>query len=989
MEYKNKYLKYKNKYYDFVIDKKMEGGNPLINIPIGIGIAGIVGYISNKLFCNSNEIEEYLKKLSNILNLKTDTLLKLTNIVDVIKKSELKVILELIDGLLKEEPGIREAIIQKYSENKDILENDPFLKLLQDETLFRNFIDEMNAVLEHGDMGRCLSQDDYSLLESKLLNITERLRVTLFDLNKKNEALSDRNNELRTKQEQFHVQELEISDLKNQLETNNQNIIALEAEFKRKNKERDSALAKSKEDMLTNIAQREAEMKQDIEQREAEMKQDMDEREATMLDNIKEKEELSRKYLEDLESLKRIDLEKSVLLEEQILRNRTLESEVKSKEKEIIDSNMGKWMLKGKIRGNEKKLDKSKEEMDSIQADLSSTKDDLKRKERELFSTKEVLSKTESNLEESRIKNIDLTKQFGLDRWKAKGKIRQQKEKLLDSDDLLKETKSKLAESSEAIDSANIKLMIAEDELDQSERENRQRLQDLIETQKSLDKTGDELFSTNEELSKTKSDLEKSKRDSADLIKKSGLEMWKAKGNERKYKDEIKRVSNQLFDAQEALSQTQSTLSDTESELEYSDNLLSFTQEELAKSINKNNSMRIRDNTKLWMMRNKLNSYMNELDKTNNNLDNTEMQLRTYLFELNDSNRKRDILQEDLEEVIQNNNNLDTSNQELKKEKVKLDDDISEIKNELEAISEDYENAVEQSLELIDNLSNKDIVISDLEKELQEKTQEIDSLTEKVSQKQKKIDKLAKLQKDLAEQFKENPKKTLEKTRNEGDLLVVPASPSSEDKLTEGLQAITDELTAASETAKEELGRSLPIKNAWMSDEEKTAEKNIIQGILNNENENELDKYLAEKLNYGPEHLKRLSLKDKIKHLQDYLRLNFSEIKKFWQKRIDDSVSGMQGGEGLFDKELNNLIRVLINKVKYNSNVSISEYNKKLLRKINKKLKNKVIDNNYINTVKLLNNKMFKLLSNEKLSNNEKNMKLRKYLTKEYKATIN
>ena len=82
MEYKNKYLKYKNKYYDFVIDKKMEGGNPLINIPIGIGIAGIVGYISNKLFCNSNEIEEYLKNLSNILNLKTDTLLKLTNIVE-------------------------------------------------------------------------------------------------------------------------------------------------------------------------------------------------------------------------------------------------------------------------------------------------------------------------------------------------------------------------------------------------------------------------------------------------------------------------------------------------------------------------------------------------------------------------------------------------------------------------------------------------------------------------------------------------------------------------------------------------------------------------------------------------------------------------------------------------------------------------------------------------------------------------------------------
>ena len=33
----------------------MEGGNPIINIPIGIAIAGIVGVVTNMLFCNNSD----------------------------------------------------------------------------------------------------------------------------------------------------------------------------------------------------------------------------------------------------------------------------------------------------------------------------------------------------------------------------------------------------------------------------------------------------------------------------------------------------------------------------------------------------------------------------------------------------------------------------------------------------------------------------------------------------------------------------------------------------------------------------------------------------------------------------------------------------------------------------------------------------------------------------------------------------------------------
>ena len=437
MDFKNKYLKYKNKYYNFVIDKKMEGGNPLINIPIGVGIAGIVGYISNKLFSDDEQIKKNLEILEKRLNFKKDTLLKLINIIDIIKKSELKAILELIDSLLKEEPKIKETILSRYGNDKEKIQNDPFLRLLLDEDLFRSFINEMNAVLEHGDMGRCLSQDDYSLLESKLSGIKEELQLKSLDLNNKNEALDDTTNKLKHKESEYDIQELEIADLKKQLEKNNQDVIVLENEFERKNIERDNILAKNKEAMLNNITEREEEMKKDIQQREEEMKKDIQERESAMMKDINEKEELSKKYLDDLEQLKKIDIEKSILLEEQILRNKNLESTIKSKEeesrdfkKEKIDSGMKNWNLKGQIRASEEKLDKSEEEERQRRSELIATQENLDKTGDELYKAQEVLRKTESDLEKSKKDNIDLTKKSGAEMWKAKGEKRVIEDKL-------------------------------------------------------------------------------------------------------------------------------------------------------------------------------------------------------------------------------------------------------------------------------------------------------------------------------------------------------------------------------------------------------------------------------------------------------------------------------------------------------------------------------------------------------------------------------
>ena len=1056
MDFKNKYLKYKNKYYNFVIDKKMEGGNPLINIPIGVGIAGIVGYISNKLFSDDEHINKNLEILEKRLNFKKDTLLKLINIIDVIKKSELKVILELIDSLLKEEPKIKETILSKYGNDKEKIENDPFLRLLQDENLFRNFINEMNAVLEHGDMGRCLSQDDYSLLESKLSSIKEELQLKSLDLNNKNNALGVTTEKLKNIESGYNIQELEIADLKRQLEKNNQDVIALEDDFERKNIERDSILAKNKEDMLNDITQREEEMKRDIQQREEEMKKDMLERESAMMKDISEKEELSKKYLDDLEQLKKIDIEKSILLEEQILRNKNLESKIKSKEeesrdlkKEKIDSGMKNWNLKGQIRASGEKLDKSEEEERQRRSELIATQENLDKVGDELFNTQEVLRKAESDLEQSKKDNIDLRTSSGVEMWKAKAEKRVIEDKLKQSDDLLKMTEGALVESlnkrddtnkklldskmknwnlkgqvltkndeidkvSNELNKADIKLAKTEGELVDSEKENSERLSELIATQEKLDKTGDELYKAQEVLRKTESDLEKSKKDNIDLTKKSGLEMWKAKGEKRVMQDNLK----------------------------YTSDLLNFTQEKLEKSLGKNNSMRIRDNTKLWMMRNKLNNYMKELDDTKSSLDNTEMQLRNYLFELNESNKKRDRLQEDLEEIIEKNNNLDTSNEELKKGKAELDREIIKIKNELKEISEDYENAMNSTLKLIEENKNQDGKINNLEEQLEIEKKNTDTLVNKRDELNNKLRSLRKLYSDIVQQFEEKEKKSLEKVRSDGDLVEVPASPSNEDKkfelsespivevpasptkeeqLVERLKNVSDELEAASQKAEESWGLGLgeqllnrnnkPIKQAGMSEEEKETEKKLINEILSSREEDRINSYLKNNLERDDKSLQGLSLDEKIKQLEQYLESNFSEIKKIWEQRIEENkknkpknneeiqnflekenelVTSLQmGGEGVVDKGLNSLVKVLVNKVKYNNNVNLSDYNKKILNKINKKLNYKIVGGEYIKNIKKLNQKIYKILSNKELNNTDKNMKLTKYFLKEYKATIN
>jgi len=95
------------------------------------------------------------------------------------------------------------------------------------------------------------------------------------------------------------------------------------------------------------------------------------------------------------------------------------------------------------------------------------------------------------------------------------------------------------------------------------------------------------------------------------------------------------------------------------------------------------------------------------------------------------------------------------------------------------------------------------------------------------------------------------------------------------------------------------------------------------------------------------------------------------------------------GGGKLIDNDLSKLLKVLMNKIIKNDNLTLTDYNKKIIKKINKNLDNKSLSLTYINKMKGFTNKIYKIIKNNNMNNNEKNMKLTKYLVKEYNATIN
>ena len=184
-----------------------------------------------------------------------------------------------------------------------------------------------------------------------------------------------------------------------------------------------------------------------------------------------------------------------------------------------------------------------------------------------------------------------------------------------------------------------------------------------------------------------------------------------------------------------------------------------------------------------------------------------------------------------------------------------------------------------------------------------------------------------------------------------------------------------------------------------MSDDD---EMKRIQSILKSKNEGRVNTYLKNNLKHNDESLQGLSLDDKLKILKDYLDANFSDKLNFWRnmenKQQQDIIKqgedaskseGMGGGGKLVDSGLSKLLKVLMNKITKNNTLKLTDYNKKLIKKINKNLNNKTLSLTYINKMKGLTSKIYKIIKSNSMNDSDKNSKIRKYLTNGYIETVN
>ena len=69
----------------------------------------------------------------------------------------------------------------------------------------------------------------------------------------------------------------------------------------------------------------------------------------------------------------------------------------------------------------------------------------------------------------------------------------------------------------------------------------------MINKDRELSSVDEKLHKTEEELKDSAEKLTESQKDISKYRTETGLKMWEAKGKERKYKDQIEKVNNELF----------------------------------------------------------------------------------------------------------------------------------------------------------------------------------------------------------------------------------------------------------------------------------------------------------------------------------------------------------------------------------------------------------------------------------------------------------
>ena len=1108
MDYKNKYLKYKNKYYNLVIAKKMKGGDPLLHIPLGVAITGILSYIINWYICNDSKNENKISDIETDIKALSDENSKILETLGLMEKTDLVNILEIIQAMLRDEPVLKEKIISDYEKTGNTEQT--VLKLLDNSDALHEAIQKLKEQKE-------LSDHKVAELEQTLQEQREELEQEKTTGIEALSTLEEQHHRERAEQELEHKQSIKSiheilkKNLDALVKTHQEDLKTLEEEAERVNKEHSTI----KEDCANEECT--SNLKAQLQAKEKEIKY-------LELERTNKEREHNESLAVTLGELRRLETE--------LTRQKTM-CDASNECLGVVEDNLVK-VIQDK-ENIEEMLTKAQEEGKKKKKDRES---ELAERESELAERESELAKMKTNLKDlEKAHEEDIKTATEQTTHAVRAELTEQIKILTNELDEINNEKNDLERESNALKEekkkSEVEIITLHETLKDLEGQHDVSLDEILDSHNLMKE--DELSDMSAaEIARLSKPLSKEATEAIDArpqnVDKEG-EWWNklTQGVQNELIEHAHSPEWRLPGAGEEEHNMDPAWDRRFGEAESNIRNLGHTIKEFEDHSKEVEEYADDDDKEESPMPTVKEMIPEEQDKIDNGAFTYEINGNRYMLNV-------DMLK------YHKGNVADHFTDQAKKEELALAMRYDESKIELEHI-EEYMKGQKMLLELA-----KLAVV--LLKNPREHQTDVENITQLYSSKLKKVnaprptittikhfnqafpyfEKPSRVGGNKAELLTAILDKTLQKAGiqtlttyisylkqyiAEGTSKPKSRSPSpSQSEHTEGDEQDPTWLSAT------EMGRGnrrygQPHRRALdpdsvVSQEDKEAYKEMKDRrspssqsdrvprqakdyerqhkIREREREEEdrdrqskakddrvLKKVTAPAKRWGAEAeveiLRRREAREGMKtpydtdptigpvqgqgrekatqiegltnkghtrgelahpqRRQDMLqRLAYDPAQKMeeekmeeeraWEKGVqpgrrvadgirkgneldeDDQVmmaelSGesytlkgkVGGGNKKVSNPLNDLIKVLVNNINYTNGIKLFDYNKKILKRINKKLDRKVVDNKYIDKMKLFSNKIFKILSNEKLSNNEKNMKVRKYLTKEYNATIN
>ena len=863
MDYKNKYLKYKNKYYNLVIAKKMKGGDPLLHIPLGVAITGILSYIINWYICNDSKNENKISDIETDIKALSDENSKILETLGLMEKTDLVNILEIIQAMLRDEPVLKEKIISDYEKTGNTEQT--VLKLLDNSDALHEAIQKLKEQKE-------LSDHKVAELEQTLQEQREELEQEKTTGIEALSTLEEQHHRERAEQELEHKQSIKSiheilkKNLDALVKTHQEDLKTLEEEAERVNK----AHSTIKEDCANEECT--SNLKAQLQAKEKEIKY-------LELERTNKEREHNESLAVTLGELRRLETE--------LTRQKTM-CDASNECLDVVEDNLVK-VIQDK-ENIEEMLTKSLEEEMKKKKDRES---ELAERESELAERESELAKMKTNLKDlEKAHEEDIKTATEQTTHAVRAELTEQIKILTNELDEINNEKNDLERESNAL----------KEEKKKSEVE----IITLHETLKDLE--GQHDISLDEIL------------DSHNLMKEDELSNMSAA--------EIARLSKPL--SKEATEAIDARPQNVDKEGEWWNKLTQGVQNELIEHAH----------SPEWRLPG--------AGEEEHNMD-TAWDRRFGEAESNIRNLGHTIKE------------FEDHSKEVEEYADDDDKEESPMPTVKEMIPEEQDPTWLSALDPDSVVSQED---KEAYKEMKDRRSP-SSQSDRVPRQAKDYER----QHKIREREREREAREGMKTPYDTDPTIGPVQGQGREKATQ-IEGLTNKGHTRGELAhpqrRQDMLQRLAYGPAQKIEEEKMEEerawekgvqpgRRVADGIRKGNELDEDDQVMMAELS-GESY----TLKGKV-----------------------------GGGNKKVSNPLNDLIKVLVNNINYTNGIKLFDYNKKILKRINKKLDRKVVDNKYIDKMKLFSNKIFKILSNEKLSNNEKNMKVRKYLTKEYNATIN